>query len=133
MFVEVKRSFSKASKPDHRQVQKRTRSEKGPLLNKTNICRFSSARLKLMTSRECADRENGIGLCTRGPARPDICFGKCCGWSMASKSVCLCVCVCVCGSIQMPENQERQKIGPCFFFCSSFIHQCLYKWMKRSV
>lgn len=48
-----------------------------------------------MTSRECADRENGIGLCTRGPVRPDICFGKCCGWSMASVCVRMCVCVCV--------------------------------------
>lgn len=85
--------FSNASKQDHRRVQKTAHSETGPLLNKTNICRFSSARLKLMTSRECADRENGIGLCTRAPVRPDICFGKCCGWSMALYSVRPCVCV----------------------------------------
>lgn len=70
--------FLNASKPNHRQrhIQRR-----GALLDRTNICRFSSARLKLMTSREFADRENGIGLCTRGPERLDICLGKCCGWS----------------------------------------------------
>lgn len=87
---------SKAVKQDHRREEKAARSETGTLLNKTNICRFSSARLKLMMSHECADRENGIGLCTRAPVRPDICFRKCCGWNMGLYGVCPCVRARVC-------------------------------------
>lgn len=112
--------LSNTSKEDHRRVQEMARSETGPLLNKTNICRFSSARLKLMTSCECTDRENGIGLCTRGPLRPDICFGECCGWSVWVYIVCAHMCVEMAGE---GEADRRPQISLSFFF---FFWQCVY-------
>lgn len=119
-FVCGRRMFlSNASKQNHRRVQKTAHSETGPLLNKTNICRFSSARLKLMTSREFADRENGIGLRTRGPVRPDICFGKCCGWSMGLYNVCPCVRKLRCRCPTVGETEYKRQLFLLQFVCLS--------------
>lgn len=79
-------------------VQKTFHSE-----NRTNICCFPSARVKLMTRRQCADRENGIGWRTRVPLRPHICFrGKKTKtlWIQSGilQGLSLCVFVCVGGS-----------------------------------
>jgi len=96
-------------------------------LNKMNICRFSSARLKLMMSHECADGQNGIGLCTRGPERPDICFGKCWGWSIGLDSACVCV-----GAYKQRHLRVKEaEMDLCYFFCRSFIHPCLWRRIKE--
>lgn len=133
--------LSKTSKQDHRRLQMTARSETAPLLNKTNICRFSSARLKLMTSRECADRENGIGLCTRGPVRPDICFVKWGGWNIILYGMCAYVCVslfymCTCmhACVHVEATDARICRFPLqYIYSSMFISGWINMWMKGSV
>lgn len=123
----------RASKKHHRWVEKTAHSETSPPLNRTNICRFSSARLKLMMSHECADRENGTGLCTRGPLRPDICFRKYCGWKMGLCSECPCVCVCACveAEVRRPGSGRGTKWVPAISFVVRLsIHVYTSGWVE---
>lgn len=119
LFAELER-FSPKQINAASQRKNRSRHVQGwaPLLDKTNICRFSSARLKLMTRRECDDRENGIGLCTRGPERPDICFGR----SVLFYSACV--------RVWMPSYRCLKKAGT-----TDLLHifiPCLFERLDRA-
>lgn len=52
---------------------------------------FLISKIEANDEPEHADREKAIGLCTRGPLRPDICFRNRCGWSMGLCTLCVCV------------------------------------------
>lgn len=82
-----------------------------------------------MTSRECADRENGIGLCTRGLLRPDICLGR-----TLWMAVCLYAVVArpsACVEAKVPETWARRKNRPPPFpFAVHLSRPCLDERMQ---
>lgn len=83
-FVCGSRMFlSKASKQDHRRVQKTARSEMGLPAQQNEHLPFLISEIEANDEPWVCWQREWNWIVYKRPVRPDICFGICCGWSMA--------------------------------------------------